>query len=349
MSKAAQTPAVNDPCADPWVITLNDVLQSPDVDWTVDDVIAEKRLGVFYGASGTFKSFLLFDLLMHMACGMRWMGKDTVAGTAVLVSGEGQGGIKQRVQAWIKHHGVAPPHGRIFFVNRSVVINRPDEVTAMCQAIQVVCPNPLIVGIDTFSQTFSGNENDNGEVADYLRSIRKHIMVPLDCGAILVHHSGHGVTERPRGASVFINDTDYIYSVRRTEEKSFITEFEGVKQKDGAIQGIENFILNTIDLGLNAKGKNISSLVATHSNVAEDLLKATDKSTETNNSRYMRFADELGNGELIDREFKNELREMGKTTDQINTALSKAKKHARGCGYVFGEGGEVRSPRFTNE
>ncbi|MDO2063659.1 AAA family ATPase, partial [Escherichia coli] len=57
-------------------------------------------VGTVFGQSGTFKSFLVLDLLAHIANGQPWFGHRVTAAPAVYVPFEGQGGIPKRVAAW---------------------------------------------------------------------------------------------------------------------------------------------------------------------------------------------------------------------------------------------------------
>lgn len=48
--------------------------------WAVKGLIPQRGLFVLYGHSGTGKSFLLVDMLLHIACGMEWAGRKVEPG-----------------------------------------------------------------------------------------------------------------------------------------------------------------------------------------------------------------------------------------------------------------------------
>lgn len=63
-------------------------------------IIPDAGIGAIYGASGTFKSFLTYDLLAHIANGLEWFEHRVKAAPTVYVPFEGQGGVPNRVRAW---------------------------------------------------------------------------------------------------------------------------------------------------------------------------------------------------------------------------------------------------------
>jgi hypothetical protein len=75
---------------------------------------------------------------------------------------------------------------------------------------------PALVVIDTFSKFSAGiDENDNAEVAAYLSGLSRGIREQFKCTVLLVAHSGHKDTDRPRGASSLMANPDAEYIIAR--------------------------------------------------------------------------------------------------------------------------------------
>ena len=55
--------------------------------------------------------------------------------------------------------------------------------------------------VDTLSQTFSGEENSAAEMSTYLRELGLWFRESWRCAVLVIHHSGHVATDRPRGSS----------------------------------------------------------------------------------------------------------------------------------------------------
>jgi hypothetical protein len=239
------------------------------VRWAVKGVIAEQGVGFIYGASGTFKSFLALDYALHRAYGMRWMGRRTKQAVPVYLAAEGGAGIMKRVQAWHLAHQMDWRQCPMRFVLVPLTLRTQASVLRDAVLATGVPCGDLIV--DTMSQTFTGNENSNDEVADFLRTIGTDLRDALGATVTIVHHSGHSATERPRGASAIIANVDYAFGVFR-DEKEMLCTVEFTKIKDGERPADETFQLTVSELGRDEDGDAITSLSAGHINNAEQLV-----------------------------------------------------------------------------
>jgi KaiC/GvpD/RAD55 family RecA-like ATPase len=130
-------------------------------------------------------------------------------------------------------------------------------------AAQAIGARPALVVVDTLSQTYSGEENSANEMAAYLREIGLRFRALWDCAVLLIHHSGHEATERPRGSSAIRGNVDYMFGVFR-DAKEMIATVSCVKQKDGELFADAEFRLSVQQLGMDDDGDPVTSLVARH-------------------------------------------------------------------------------------
>ncbi|MSP95445.1 MAG: hypothetical protein EXR00_09265, partial [Alphaproteobacteria bacterium] len=65
--------------------------------WLIRNLIPEDAIGMFFGASGTYKSFITIDLALHVAHGLKWCGARTQRGLVLFIAAEGGGGIYRRI------------------------------------------------------------------------------------------------------------------------------------------------------------------------------------------------------------------------------------------------------------
>ena len=49
--------------------------------WPIKNLIPDDAIGMFFGASGTYKSFIAIDAALHVAHGLKWCGARTVSYT----------------------------------------------------------------------------------------------------------------------------------------------------------------------------------------------------------------------------------------------------------------------------
>lgn len=227
--------------------------------WAVKHLVPERGLGFIFGASGTFKSFIALDYALHRCYGMRWLGRKTKQATAIYLAAEGGAGLIRRIKAWHMDRGMdwQDCQMRVVVVPLSL---RTDahQLRAAVEATGVSCGDLIV---DTMSQTFSGNENSNDEVAEFLRVLGTALRDGLGCAVTVVHHTGHIATERPRGASAIIANIDFAFGVFR-DEKEMLATVEFVKIKDEDRPQPVSFDLRRVEVGHDEDGDPITSLAA---------------------------------------------------------------------------------------
>ena len=245
------------------------------VQWLVKGAVPAESIGMFFGASGTFKSFLALDLALHIAHGMQWLGKKTKQGPVVIIAAEGGAGIWWRIKAWHQLHGMRWDKIPLYVV--PVAVDLLTDAPRVCEAAASARVVPALVVVDTMAQTFRGEENSASEVGSYLSEIGLWFRQSWQCAVLVVHHTGHEVTERPRGSSALRGNVDWMFGVYR-DAKEMLATLECVKQKDAEIMPASNFSLDLIDLGTDTDGDKITSL-ACHCLSAEKIASAVEYET----------------------------------------------------------------------
>ena len=92
----------------------------------------------------------------------------------------------------------------------------------------------------------------------------------------MVHHTGHSATERPRGASAIVDNSDFAFGVFR-DEKQMLSTVEITKVKDSERPEAQTFEMSVEVLGHDEDGDQITSLSARHINNATELLQAVER------------------------------------------------------------------------
>lgn len=247
---------------------------SAAVTWAVKHVIPSDSVGVMFGASGTFKSFLALDFALHSLHGMQWLGKKTKRGPVLFIAAEGGSGIWRRVKAWHMVRGLDWRGIEFYVVPLAVMLNKgADQVVEAAQRVGVT---PATVIVDTLSQTFEGEENSANEVAGYFRALGNGFRALWRCVVLVIHHSGHVATERPRGSSAIVANVDFMLGVFR-DEKELIATMTCEKQKDGDRFEPVQFQLTSKTVDWDEDGEAVTSLAAHHLQTAEALLKAKEQ------------------------------------------------------------------------
>ena len=293
--------------------------KASSVRWAVKGVIAEQSLGFIYGASGTFKSFVALDYALHRCYGMKWLGRRTKSSVAVYLAAEGGAGLMRRIEAWHRHRGMVWQDCKLLVV--IVPLTLRTHARTLREAIEACGVKPGDVIVDTMSQTFTGNENSNDEVADFLRVLGSELRDALACAVTVVHHSGHSATERPRGASSIIANVDFAFGVFR-DEKEMLCTLEFLKVKDGERPDPVSFDMTSIELGTDEDGDAITSLVACHLASQAALSDAVQREGIAGRGGRNQLLLSLVQSGMKERELRKLF------YDQVNLSDTDAKKHA---------------------
>lgn len=225
--------------------TLDEVLHLAPIDWLVAKQIPARGLTMIFGASGTYKSFFILDKVLVLA----------LDGVNVLyIAAEGEHGYRQRLEAWIRHHGKKPGH--ITFVLGQVDLFDPEELTEFSRLVAV--HKPRIVVVDTFAMCSGMAEENSTRDMMIIVNGCKAMSKQLDAVIVVVHHT-NAEGKRERGNKALRNACDTI--LRLSLEDDLIC-VQSQKTKD--TQPFETYYLAplTVPLGYrNNLGEDVTSVV----------------------------------------------------------------------------------------
>jgi hypothetical protein len=229
--------------------------ENREPEWLLHRVIEAKVVAVLAGPRASFKSFIALDWAMRVA----------MAGEAVaLLSGEG-GGLGRRVKAWMQTFGGGQKLRDlpILALERPLNLNREEEMALLVQAVDTAGVRPKLVVVDTLSKFSAGmDENSNQEVAAYLSQLSRFIRERYEASVLIVAHSGHGDSDRPRGASALMANPDAEYIVKRAAQPNTHVEVTRQRFKDtGELPNLA-YEAEVVDLGAADRyGERLTSLV----------------------------------------------------------------------------------------
>lgn len=248
--------------------------QAKRISWLVKHVVPAESVGMMFGGSGTFKSFLAIDMALHIAHGLPWMGRKTRKGQALIIAAEGGAGMWGRIDAWHRARNLRWQDADLMVV--PIAVDLTHDAWRVVDAAQARGAAPALVVVDTLSQTFTGEENSANEMAAYLRELGLRFRALWQCCVLVVHHSGHQQTERPRGSSAIKGNLDFMLGVHR-DEKEMLATMSCEKQKDGDLFADAVFSLNVAQLGEDEDGDPVTSLVARHLGTEQDVQDARER------------------------------------------------------------------------
>ena len=246
----------------------------PALRWLVKPIVPDAGIGAIYGDSGTYKSFLTYDLLAHVSNGKPWFGNRTKAVPAVYVPFEGQGGIPNRVKAWrVAQTMQRNPHLLIAVApdadvrSNVAVIMEPLNLRDAADRDRLVLSLTEqgwaggVLCIDTLAHASNGIEENSsamGEMIGIFRDLQRRLGGVI----LLVHHSGKDQTRGMRGWSGLHAAMDFVIECQKEGDGDRReAQFRLSKVKDGTTGKVFKFRMQMVPLGCDEEGDAITSLV----------------------------------------------------------------------------------------
>lgn len=216
---------------------IGDLRKLPPAQWLVKDWVPEGATGIFYGKWAAGKSFIGFDLALHLAYGMTdWHGA-MLPGTpchVLIIAREGHQGFVNRIDAFKSHHGLVDDDDHITFMRGSVSFMRDEDFAALVEAIKADATPYQLVIVDTVARVLPGVDmNEQQTVTMFMERIGI-IGALTGASTIGVHHQNK--TGGMMGSTFFEANADFVFEVSREgEEDGPLTAGEIVctKMKDG--------------------------------------------------------------------------------------------------------------------
>jgi hypothetical protein len=241
------------------LVAFDQIIAGESGSYLVKGLLQRKGLAVFWGPPKCGKSFFVFDLMMHVALGREYRGHRVKQGTVVYCVLEGAHGFSARVEAFrqknLTEDDVSPP-----FYIMAASLNLIADYNSFVAEIRAQLGNepPAVVVIDTLNRSLVGSENDDKDMAAYIRA-SDAIRDAFSCLVAIVHHCGHN-GERPRGHSSLIGALDVQVAIWRDKStNNVVAELEHNKDGETGLKLVSR--LEVVEIGLDEDGDAITSLV----------------------------------------------------------------------------------------
>ncbi len=200
-----------------------DVLDLPTPPSVVDGLLRRGEVGVFGGASKSFKSWAGLDLAVAVACGREWMGRQCVTGRVLIVNLElPEWAIRKRIREIASARGVRiEPDAIVVWTLRGHMAS-PEQLRERIAAEKL--DNLALVIVDPVYRLLAGrDENHAADINDLLGKIAG-IALDTDAHVLLPAHfakgnaSGKDAQDRVSGSGVFARFPDSLVTLTRHEQ-----------------------------------------------------------------------------------------------------------------------------------
>lgn len=195
--------------------------------WLIKGFFEKDTIAMIFGAPASAKSFVALDIAFCVATGIDWNGFKTSKGPVIYIAGEGFGGLQKRIKALeIKYNQQVD---NMFLSTMPANLSVDKLMNKVWEVINQNAPNPALIIIDTLHRNMgSGDENSASHVAIFLANIDTYLRI-TGATILIVHHTGHGQSNRARGSSSIHGALDSEYCV---EKKQADVTMKCTKMKD---------------------------------------------------------------------------------------------------------------------
>ena len=206
----------------PSLFSIGTTITPSDVkmpEWLVDGLIPKSGIGMLYGDSGTYKSFIAVGICAAIMKGFPFMGhkiNEDCVGKVAYISGEDANGIMVRFIV----SGVMR--------DERIIVNKKDCNFSQVGAIKKQLSECDLVVFDTMnSLNMDVNNNDSASVTAMMDELREYGKCVL-----VIHHSNK--TGSIEGSHAFRSNSDFVLKTELVESNFELVELISIKQKNAA-------------------------------------------------------------------------------------------------------------------
>lgn len=235
--------------------------EATTVRWFTKGLIPQDTTGAVFGPSGEGKTFVLVCIAIAGATGRITLGgREVTKGIVMYCAGEGFSGLKRRVKAYVKHHGIDAGDLALLHLSKEAIsFETPDIRDAITEgrALQEKHGQPVtLIVIDTLNRHLVGDENSTADMSAFIKAVDALRGAFPGSVAIVVHHTGHAETARTRarGSSALKAAMDFEI-LCRDGELTF------TKVKDAEAPPPIEFKLVPVEIGTDEDGEPITSCI----------------------------------------------------------------------------------------
>ena len=242
-------------------IDADDISAVTSSDDFVEGLLGAGQLSVLYGPSNCGKTFFMSDLCLHVALGKSWRGREVDAGGVLFVAAEGAFGIRNRIAAYKQHNNLSDSIPMTILPSSINMLDAEADVQKLIRTIQYKAQelgNISLIVLDTLARVMAGGNENAAEDMGMLVINCDKISQTTGAHVCLIHHSGKDETKGSRGSSSLRAAVSSEIEIKKSGEISVATV---TKQREMEIDGEFAFKLEVVDIGINDRGKKVTSCV----------------------------------------------------------------------------------------
>lgn len=245
--------------------TTADLRLLPPAKWLVKHWIPENTVGLIYGKWASGKSFVAFDLALHLAYGMQeWHGAELPGEPCkvLVIAREGHQGFVQRIDAFKKHHGIEGDTENLVFMRAPVNFMSDTDFKLLEKTLRERNDGFRLTIIDTVARVIPGVDMSAPETVTAFTERCDRISKATGATTIGVHHQNKN--GGMMGSTFFEANSDFVFEMTRDGDTGPLQNgsIRCAKMKDGPDGWSRSIAYSNVQWGDEADPQ--GSLVVSH-------------------------------------------------------------------------------------
>src|SRR5262245_54429339 len=233
------------------LMSFSDMRPGVEQPYLVDELIPAKGIVLMWGPPKCYKSFVMLDLMLHVARGWEYRDRYVQQGTVVYCAFEGAHGYKKRIEALRRHYELENGQRVPLYIMPGQANLIADHKTLIADITgQLSGEMPICVVLDTLNKSLMGSESKDTDMSAYVRAAEA-IRDAFKCVVIIVHHCGLDDT-RPRGHTALPGAVDAQLAVAREGNAVTVTV---EMMRDGPEETVVTSMVEVVEVGQDRAGK----------------------------------------------------------------------------------------------
>jgi hypothetical protein len=222
-----------------WIHDYADGVKDPT--WLIPGLLPSNGIGMLYGDSGSYKSFIALDIALTLAYGIggQWNAASEKH-DVLFLAGEGPiGTVRKRWPAWMDwQNQFSRQDHRFIILNKVPLYTDSEGWRNIKTSLETMGASPSLIVIDTLSRLLSGMDENSTEAATLITGFLEELARHYNCFVLYIHHTGKDKSRGARGSYVWQANSDTVISTRL---RIGGVELKITKQKDADVKDSSQF------------------------------------------------------------------------------------------------------------
>lgn len=204
-------------------------------EWLIPNLLPSSGVGMVYGDSGSFKTFVMFDIALSLAFGIggQW-GAPPVKNDVLFLAGEDPASMAlKRWPAWMEFQKIEDKTDhRCLIIDHVPPLSDGKKWSDLRDDLAALEFKPSLIVIDTLTKLMLGMDENSSKEAGVAWDFMDNLARYYGCLVLFIHHTGKDQSRGARGSILFNQNATVTLAMKRKGEEGLGTELFIKKLKD---------------------------------------------------------------------------------------------------------------------